>query len=107
MLYFVVEGMPLGWTWALFFWQSALAAAVRTVVRAGPDGRGGLVEDGEAAPVLAPGWPIAAVYVDNALIDRAPERAVPSRSRPAKSVGLHTGALTVAPATTVLLWCYC
>ena len=68
MLYFVFEGMPMGWTWAMLFCQSAMEAATLQATPSDGAGHGGLIVDGAPAPRLAPGWPIGAVYVDNAFL---------------------------------------
>eukprot|EP00973_Karenia_brevis_P077561 10777280-Karenia_brevis.AAC.1 len=67
ILYFVFEGMPMGWSWALYFCQAAMCDACAEAVPTDFHGRGGVVEDGHPVPKLARGRPLVAVYVDNAL----------------------------------------
>ena len=69
-LYFVSEGLPMGWSWALFFCQKAMGArrqsrSARRHARlrwalGGPDPT--------PAPGLGPGSPVAPVYLDNATL---------------------------------------
>ncbi|CAK0838390.1 unnamed protein product [Prorocentrum cordatum] len=63
-------GVPMGWTWALFICHSALTdAMVESLVRVMRCDRGlaeaQLLRDGQPAPRLAKGRPVAAPYVDN------------------------------------------
>ena len=68
LVYFVFEGMPMGWSWALYFCQSSLSAAAEVACPQSGTGAGGLLEDATVAPIVEKGWPVAAVYVDNALV---------------------------------------
>jgi len=67
-LFFCFRGMPMGWSWALYYCQEAMAAAVRRAVPETSPGVGGLLVDGRPAPLLRRGSPVAAVYVDNSLV---------------------------------------
>ena len=58
----------MGWAWALYFCQAAMAKAVAAAVPMRDEKYGGLVRDGFPPPLVAPGAPIAAVYVDNAVV---------------------------------------
>lgn len=77
-LYFVLEALPMGWTWALFFCQDALEDAIINGLECdsatGPGLQGtmpplgGLIQDGRPCPVPGAGRPAAAAYVDNMTI---------------------------------------
>ena len=71
-LCWVFEGLPMGWSWSLFFAQEVMSQVVSSVLvsgsRLGDAPVGGLLRDGEVVPVLGPGRPVGAVYVDNATI---------------------------------------
>ena len=68
VLYWVFEGMPMGWTWALYFCQNTMEAAAEEATPASGDGRGWVAQDSVDAPIVAEGWPVSSVYVDNALV---------------------------------------
>ena len=65
-LYFVFEGLPMGWSWALFFRQNAMELAISRAVPVDTRGYGGLSVDRTPAPGFGPGSPVASVHVDNA-----------------------------------------
>ena len=77
-LYFVLEALHMGWTWALFFCQDALEDAIinglacDTAQGTGHPSSmlplGGLIQDGRPCPVPGAGRPVAAAYVDNVTI---------------------------------------
>ena len=64
-LYFVFEGLPMGWSWALYFCEHAMELAISRAVPMDSRCLGGLSVDRTPAPGLGPGSPIASVYVDN------------------------------------------
>ena len=67
-LYWVFEGMPMGWSWALYFCQATLESAAEKATPGTPDGHGGLCHDGGIAPIVSKGHPVSAIYVDNVLV---------------------------------------
>ena len=52
----------MGWSYSLFFCQAAFSKAAAVV---NPRGLSGLCVERSAAPVVGPGHPVGAVYVDN------------------------------------------
>ena len=65
--------MPMGWSWSLWLCQNALVDAMvaSEVARTGqprPDVEARVLVDHRPAPLLAPGKPILAPYVDNGII---------------------------------------
>ena len=114
-LYWVSEATPMGWSWAHYFAQEALAEPVRlclaSLARSGGEGPrvplppsiryGGLLEDRRPAPLLAHARPLGAVYVDNALIvgATAPDTrdAVAAIRRELDKVGLVVGDHSAEP----------
>eukprot|EP00959_Pyramimonas_sp_CCMP1952_P276163 5772711-Pyramimonas_sp.AAC.1 len=52
----------MGWSWALYFCNEAVASRAAAVAA---DGWGSLLRERAPAPRLAPGRPVHAVYVDN------------------------------------------
>ncbi|CAK0822646.1 unnamed protein product, partial [Prorocentrum cordatum] len=62
LLFPCLRVLPMGWAWALYFAQEAVTQQVR---RSAADGDRQLLRDKRPAPLLRPGRPLAAVYVDN------------------------------------------
>ncbi|CAK0895889.1 unnamed protein product [Prorocentrum cordatum] len=62
LLFPCLRVLPMGWAWALYFAQEAVAHQVR---RSTADGDRQLLRDKRPAPLLRPGRPLAAVHVDN------------------------------------------
>ena len=60
LAYWVLTGMPMGWTWALYFAQSAVEAPLSAAVPYDEFGAGGFMCDGRAAPFLGRSAGIAA-----------------------------------------------
>ena len=67
-LFFVFEGMPMGWSWALYFAQAAMETPFERALGAPRDGIGGLLRDGRPPPLIGKGRPVGSVYVDNGAI---------------------------------------
>jgi len=90
-LYFCFSALPMGWSWSLFFAQSAMTTALRTVFPQRSLGSaglvGGLLEDASVAPLVGKSAPVCAVYVDNATI------VAESRAAAAAAAELAKGAL--------------
>lgn len=61
------RGMPMGWSWAMFFCQSAMEQAIERALPAS-DSHGGLLQEGRPSRTPGRGHPVAAVYVDNAIV---------------------------------------
>eukprot|EP00974_Lingulodinium_polyedra_P075108 7278312-Lingulodinium_polyedra.AAC.1 len=56
-VFFVFLGMPMGWSWAVFYCLRVMAEAVSAALRSPQPGVGGLLEDGRPAPAPAPKAP--------------------------------------------------
>lgn len=72
LLYFTMSAVSMGWSWGVWFCQAVVEEGVRRALGHGRPhelGRtGGLVQEGEVPPLVGPGEPVAAVYVDGAAI---------------------------------------
>ncbi|CAK0822212.1 unnamed protein product [Prorocentrum cordatum] len=62
LLYPATRALPMGWPWALHFAQEAATALAE---RGCPGGSEQLLQDKRPAPLLRPGRPVSAAYVDN------------------------------------------
>ena len=65
LVWVALDAMCMGWTWAMFFCQSAVSMWACESV---PRGVKGLLVHRMPSPVISPGDPVVSVYVDNLLV---------------------------------------
>ena len=88
--------LPVGWAWALYFAQGVVSERAR---RPCVDGDRQLLRDKRPAPLLRPGRPLAAVYVDNftGVGDSAADAESGARAFEARAAAFRAAARSATP----------